>query len=89
MSTPETKTKILISISIKCYNDLLQHGAQAVLEREYGSYITATEAGYDFSLLIDLENLPADAGPPPRPTLPPSLPPSLLRLTGQQKPAKT
>ncbi|KAF8541629.1 Arp2/3 complex, 34 kd subunit p34-Arc-domain-containing protein [Trichophaea hybrida] len=61
VSTPETKSKILISISIKCYNDLLQHGAQTVLEREYGSYITTTEPGYDFSLLIDLENLPADA----------------------------
>jgi actin related protein 2/3 complex subunit 2 len=62
VSTPETKTKILISISIKCYNDLLQHGAQQVLEREYGQYITETEPGYNFSLLIDLENLPEDAG---------------------------
>lgn len=60
VSTPESKTKVLISISIKCFSDLLQHGAQGVLEREYGGYITETEAGYDFSLLIDLENLPSD-----------------------------
>ena len=68
VSTPETKTQILISISIKCYADLLQHGAQTILEREYGSYITATEPGYDFSLLIDLESLPAEDGH--RPPLP-------------------
>jgi actin related protein 2/3 complex subunit 2 len=62
VSTPEAKTKILISISIKCYNDLLQHGAKDVLEREYGNYITDTEPGYDFSLRVDLEDLPADVG---------------------------
>lgn len=37
----------------------MQYGAEAVLQREYGSYITGTEAGYDFSILIDLDNLPA------------------------------
>lgn len=31
-----------------------------MLEREYGSYIVAPEAGYDFSVLIDLENLPSE-----------------------------
>lgn len=61
VSTPEVRTQILVSIAIKCFPDLLQHGAQAVLEREYGPYITATEPGYDFSLLIDLENLPESA----------------------------
>ncbi|CUS12456.1 unnamed protein product [Tuber aestivum] len=60
ISTPETKSKILVSISVKCYPDLLQHGAQQVLEREYGQYITETESGYDFSLMVDLENLPAE-----------------------------
>ncbi|CCX33961.1 Arp2/3 complex, 34 kd subunit p34-Arc-domain-containing protein [Pyronema domesticum] len=58
--TPEVKTKILISISIKCYQDLLQHGAEEVLKREYGSYITETEQGYNFSILIDLTALPED-----------------------------
>lgn len=59
ISTPNTKTQILISLKIKCYRELVQYGAEAVLQREYGSYITSTEAGYDFSILIDLENLPA------------------------------
>lgn len=31
-----------------------------MLEREYGPYITETESGYDFSILIDLESLPTD-----------------------------
>lgn len=33
-----------------------------MLQREYGPYITAPEAGYDFSVLLDLENLPSDPG---------------------------
>ncbi|PSN63463.1 actin-related protein-like protein 2/3 complex subunit 2 [Corynespora cassiicola Philippines] len=60
ISTPETKTKILISISVKCFPELLQYGAQAVLEREYGPYIVEPEQGYDFSVQVDLENLPED-----------------------------
>ena len=33
-----------------------------MLEREYGPYIVSPEAGYDFSVQVDLENLPGDAG---------------------------
>jgi actin related protein 2/3 complex, subunit 2 len=62
ISTPESKTKILISLSIKCFDDLLKYGAQDVLEREYGQYIVPSEAGYDFSLQVDLEKLPEDKG---------------------------
>ena len=62
LSTPETKSKILISIAVKCFKELLQYGAQEVLEREYGPYIAPPEAGYDFSVLIDLQQLPEDAG---------------------------
>lgn len=40
----------------------MQYGAQAVLEREYGPYIVSPESGYDFSVLVDLENLPEDKG---------------------------
>ena len=31
-----------------------------MLEREYGSYIVSPEPGYDFSVLIDLDNLPSE-----------------------------
>ncbi|KAK6339805.1 ARP2/3 actin-organizing complex subunit Arc34 [Orbilia javanica] len=60
ISTPDTKTKILVSLSIKCYSDLIRYGAQEVLQREYGDYIVEPESGYDFSLLLDLESLPQD-----------------------------
>ncbi|KAK4994204.1 Arp complex subunit [Elasticomyces elasticus] len=58
ISTPQAKTQILISLSIKCFPELLQYGAQSVLEREYGPYIVSPEQGYDFSVQVDLENLP-------------------------------
>jgi actin related protein 2/3 complex subunit 2 len=60
ISTPEAKTKILISISVKCFPELVKYGAQQVLEREYGPFIVAPEQGYDFSVQVDLESLPAE-----------------------------
>ncbi|KAI0444788.1 Arp2/3 complex [Xylaria telfairii] len=60
ISTPETKTQILVSLQIRCFRELVQYGAQEVLQREYGQYVVPPETGYDFSVLIDLENLPAD-----------------------------
>lgn len=62
ISTPESKSKILVSLRIKCYQELVQYGAQSILEREYGPYIVAPESGYDFSVLVDLDNLPEDQG---------------------------
>jgi len=58
ISTPTSKTQILISIAIKCWPELVKYGAEAVLEREYGPYIVSPEQGYDFSVQVDLENLP-------------------------------
>ena len=62
ISTPESKTKILVSIQIRCFNELLRYGAQQVLEREYGPYAVAPESGYNFSVIVDLESLPEDKG---------------------------
>jgi len=62
ISTPETKSKIQVSISVKCFSELVQYGAQSVLEREYGPFIVSPENGYDFSVLVDLDNLPQDQG---------------------------
>lgn len=62
VSTPETKTKIQVSISVRCWNELVRYGAQQVLEREYGPYIVAPEPGYNFSIQVDLEALPEDKG---------------------------
>ena len=38
----------------------MQYGAQGVLEREYGPFIVSPEPGYDFSILLDLDNIPAE-----------------------------
>jgi actin related protein 2/3 complex subunit 2 len=62
ISTPEAKSKILVSINVKCFNELVRYGAQEVLEREYGSYVVAPETGYNFSVQIDLDALPEDKG---------------------------
>jgi len=60
ISTPESKTKILVSINVKCFSELVNYGAEAVLNREYGPYIVQPESAYDFSVQVDLDNLPAD-----------------------------
>ena len=84
----------MLSIQIRCYKDLVRYGAEQVLHREYGDYVIAPEAGFDFSVLIDLENLPSEEGKAP-PSLPPTwaLGPACSRepgpqLTAQQRPAK-
>lgn len=61
ISTPESKTKIVVSLRIKCFNDLVKYGARDVLIREYGSFeLNPPEPGYDYSLQIDVDNLPED-----------------------------
>lgn len=54
------KTKIRLSITLKFFKELQEHGADALLRREYGAYLCAPEPGYNVSLLFDLTNLPAD-----------------------------
>jgi actin related protein 2/3 complex subunit 2 len=60
ISTPEAKTKILLSIQIRCWKDLVKYGAEQVLQREYDQYVVPPESGFDFSVLLDLESLPED-----------------------------
>lgn len=54
------KTKVRISISLKFYKQLQEHGADELLKREYGSLLTDTEEGYNVSVLINLEEIPED-----------------------------
>ncbi|KAG4305835.1 hypothetical protein PORY_000745 [Pneumocystis oryctolagi] len=60
VSTPETKTKMLISMRIPCYDNLVKYDAQTVLKRYYGELIVSPENKYNFSLCITHENLPDD-----------------------------
>lgn len=54
------KTKIRVSISLKFYKELQEHGADDLLRREYGSLLSTPEEGYNVTLLYDLENTPED-----------------------------
>ena len=59
ISNPDgDKTKIRISISLKFYQDLQKHGAEGLLQREYGDYLVAPEPSYDISVQFDYESLP-------------------------------
>ncbi|KAL1918575.1 uncharacterized protein VTP21DRAFT_2597 [Calcarisporiella thermophila] len=59
--TPESKTRIVLSMAMKCYKELEQYGANDILQREYGPYlITPPEQGYNVTLEFNLENLPED-----------------------------
>jgi actin related protein 2/3 complex subunit 2 len=58
ISTPETKTQVVVSMYIKCFQDLVQHGVHEILQREYGPYMMdPPEPGYNVSLVLDLEQL--------------------------------
>lgn len=56
------KSVIHLSMAIKCYSDLIKYGAKEVLEREYKGMIIAPEQGYNFTIEINLEQLPPDQG---------------------------
>ncbi|CAG8588877.1 15270_t:CDS:2 [Funneliformis mosseae] len=61
ISTSESTSVIKFSISMQCYKELVQWGAQDMLQREYGPYcVSNTEEGYDFTLEFNLQNLPED-----------------------------
>lgn len=53
------KTKIRISISLKFYKQLQEHGSDDLLKKIYGDLlITPPEEGYSVTLLFDLKQLP-------------------------------
>lgn len=63
LSTPDRKTQLLLSMNIRCWDELVQHGAMDVLRREYGSlYLPTPEPDYHVSLAIDLEQIPPEGG---------------------------
>lgn len=55
---------IHLSMYIKCYKDLIKYGAKEVLDREYKEMIIPPEQGYDFTIEINLEQLPPSQGTP-------------------------
>lgn len=63
LSTPERKTLLLLSMSIRCWDELLKYGANDILKREYGTLMRPqAESEYNASLEIDLEQIPDEGG---------------------------
>lgn len=55
------KTKICISIMLKFFRDLKEHGADDLLKRVYGDLLMPTpESGFSVSLLVDLKSIPVE-----------------------------
>ncbi|KAI6214257.1 Arp2/3 complex 34 kDa subunit [Aphelenchoides besseyi] len=61
ISNPQKdKSKIMLSISLKFYRELCSHGADEYLKRTYDNLCSEAEAGYNASLMFNLEQLPDD-----------------------------
>eukprot|EP00745_Piridium_sociabile_P022686 TRINITY_DN35404_c0_g1_i2.p1 TRINITY_DN35404_c0_g1~~TRINITY_DN35404_c0_g1_i2.p1 ORF type:complete len:302 (-),score=83.58 TRINITY_DN35404_c0_g1_i2:264-1169(-) len=54
------KSQIMVSVSLKFYKDLQEHGADELIKREYGGFLVEAEAGYNVSVVFDLEKVPDD-----------------------------
>jgi len=58
------KSKIKVSVVLKFFKELQEHGADDVLRRVYGAYLhTPPEREFSVSLMYDLAQLPADTQP--------------------------
>jgi actin related protein 2/3 complex subunit 2 len=63
LSTPEKKTVLLLSMSIRCWDELVRFGANDVIKREYGNWVKAeTEPDYNVSLEFDTDKIPPAGG---------------------------
>ena len=65
LSTPDKKsvTNLLLSMNIRCWDELVKYGVNDVLRREYGGLVSALpEPDYNVSLEINLEQLPPEGG---------------------------
>ncbi|KAI0035497.1 Arp2/3 complex, 34 kd subunit p34-Arc-domain-containing protein [Vararia minispora EC-137] len=61
LSTPEKKTILMLSMSIRCWDELVRYGALELLQREYGGLLRAQpEPDYNVSLDVDLEQGPPE-----------------------------
>ena len=59
----ERKTGLVLSMSIRCWDELVAYGVDAVLRREYGARVRAQpESEYNVSLDLDLEQFPPEGG---------------------------
>ncbi|RKP35181.1 arp2/3 complex subunit [Dimargaris cristalligena] len=63
LSTPTSRTELLLSMAVPCFEELVSHGAQDIIQKEYSAHLAPeVEQGYNVSLKFDLENVPDDSG---------------------------
>ncbi|KAJ1977462.1 Arp complex subunit [Dimargaris cristalligena] len=62
LSTPTSRTELLLSMAVPCFEELVSHGAQDIIQKEYSAHLAPeVEQGYNVSLKFDLENVPDDS----------------------------
>jgi hypothetical protein len=47
---------------VRCWDELVKYGANEIMEREYGQYLTETEHEYSVSLELDCDKIKALGG---------------------------
>jgi actin related protein 2/3 complex, subunit 2 len=58
---PERKSLLLLSMHLRCWDEIESYGVNDILRREYGSLLKKeVEPEYNVSLEIDLEQVPAE-----------------------------
>jgi hypothetical protein len=64
MSTPTSKRIIQLSMSIRCWPDLVRYGVNETMEREFGEWLSpdGVEEGFDITLVLDFEKIPEEGG---------------------------
>jgi actin related protein 2/3 complex subunit 2 len=63
LSTPESKSILVLSMHLRCWDELVKYGAQSVIQREYGQWLApGVEHDYNVSLQFDLSRLPPEGG---------------------------
>ncbi|KAF9453535.1 arp2/3 complex 34 kDa subunit [Macrolepiota fuliginosa MF-IS2] len=61
LTSGEKKTVLLLSMNIRCWDELVKYGAEDILKREYGALVlNEPENDYNVSLMVDLEQVPQD-----------------------------
>ncbi|CAK5080595.1 unnamed protein product [Meloidogyne enterolobii] len=62
VSNPDgDRLKLMLSISLKFYKELQEHGADELIKREYEHFLSATpESGYNISLIFNLADISDD-----------------------------
>ena len=57
LSNPkDDKSKVNVSISLKFYQELQSHGAEDVLQREYGDMLVDADEGFDVTVQVGLHD---------------------------------